>query len=273
MIGVRLGGSVGTRDGVALGISGDPVGPDNGMSSVTRDALSGIFCPASTGEWTTTLTTAGQSGNPLSTWLCQEASGNLADSLAANTLTITGASWAYRQAVTGWSRLAVTLPDAASNHNAQNTTTVPDVSTTSVLLMLYVSFPAVAPAAGRRIARLDSTTGAIAAITSSPVVQCLTQGTGGTTASGISSPLGAVRPVIIAVNRTAGTAKVYTNQDKVTGTQGTYAGLAVGFGSSSSLAMNMGVLYGALFSGANAERTDAQVKSLLTTLGWSPAWT
>lgn len=243
------------------------------MASVTRDATSLIYVPASAGEWSSTMAVAGiGSGNPASTWLCQEASGNLADSIGANTLTVAGASWAYRQAVTGWTRLALTVPDASANHNAQNNATVPDVQTTSVLLYGIVSMPAAAPAANRRIAHLDGTSAAIIQLNTTPRLQCVTGGAGGSVVTGTANPVNAVRPLIACVNRTANTAKVYSDQEKITGTQGTYSGVSIGWGSSSGTSPAMGLLYGAMWTGSAAELTDAQIKTLLQTLNWGIAW-
>lgn len=246
----------------------------NPMAGVTRDG-SLIYTPSTNGEWTTTMSAAGlATGNPTSLWLTQEASGNLADTLAAgNTLTVAGASWLYQQAISGWTRKGLTVPDASANHNAQNTTTVPDILTTSVMLLAYVFMPAAAPAATRRIMRLDSTTGAVVVLNTTGTVGCLTQGTGGTTVNGTSNACtGVVRPIVLRIDKTNNRVNVYTDQDKIVGTQGTYAGLVTGFGSQSSNTPAIGLLYEVMFSGSAAELTDAQVKSLLQTLGWTIPW-
>lgn len=276
MIGVRAGIKCGVRAGIAAGASADELTASGGggMTGVTQDATSLIYVPATAGEWTTTMAAAGiGSGNPASLWLCQEASGNLADTIDSNVLTVAGANWAYRQAVTGWARLALTVTDASANHNAQNNATVPDVQTTSALLYGVVSMPAAAPAANRRMAHLDGTAIAAIGLSTVPRLQCVTGGTGGSTVSGTAVPTGAVRPIIIAVNRAANTAKVYSDQEKVTGTQGTYSGVSIGWGSSSATTPAIGLLYSALWTGAAAELSDAQIKTLLQTLGWTIPWT
>jgi len=275
VIGIRAGLAAGARAGLAAGISADAITTgSSSMSGVTRDATSSVYVPASAAEWTVTMAVAGiATGNPAALWLCQEASGNLADSIGANTLTVAGASYAYRQATTGWTRLAITVPDASSNHNAQNNATVPDVQTTSVLLYGIVTMPAAAPAANRRLAHLDGTTGAIVQFSTTPRLQCVTGGAGGSTVSGTANPVNATRPIIACVNRTANTAKVYSDQEKIAGTQGTYSGVSIGWGSSSGTTPAMGLLYSAMWTGSAAEMSDAQIKTLLQTLGWTIPWT
>jgi hypothetical protein len=276
MIGPRSGVKCGVRCGVAAGSSADEVGADagGGMVGVTQDATSLIYVPATAGEWTTTMAVAGiGSGNPASLWLCQEASGNLSDTIDSNALTVAGANWTYRQAVTGWARLALKVTDASANHNAQNNATVPDVQTTSALLYGVVSMPAVAPGANRRIAHLNGTSLATIGFTTVPRLQCVTGGAGGSTVNGTQNPTAAVRPIIICVNRAANTAKVYSDQEKITGTQGTYTGVSIGWGSSGATTPAIGLLYSALWTGAAAEMSDAQIKTLLQTLGWTIPWT
>ena len=273
MIGIRCGITAGISAGIGVGTS-PGAGGGGGIPGVTRDATSSKYRPANTSEWTALMTAAVlATGNPSSTWPMQEASGNLADSIGTVTLTAAGASLLYRQAVAGWSSLALTIPDGLANHNAQNTTTCPDISLTSVMLLLYVRMPAAAPAATRRFLRLDST-GVLIPITTMPRLQCTTGGVGGTTVTGASDPTGgAVRPVVVVIDRTGGRAVLYTDQEKIIGTVGTYTGIVLGIGSSGGNSADSGFLYGAAFSGASAELSDAQVKTLLVTLGWSIPWT
>lgn len=273
MIGHRIGKRIGRTFGKAIGIGVDELGGGaaSPMAGVTRDATSGWYMPATAGEWTTTFNVAGLSGkSALSSWnFGAPASGNVSDQLAAgNTLTVAGASWLYQQAVAGWANKAMTLPDAAANHNAQNTTTVPDIATTSGLLLLYILTPGAIPAASRRIHRFDSTTGAVFGVAvTTGVAQCTTQGAGGTTVNGASNICtNTVHIVALQVNVTTPGAFVFTDQDKIVGTVGTYAGLAVGVGSSGGTSAAIGYLWGGLLTGANAELTSAQFKALFQTL-------
>lgn len=261
---------LGARLGVCVGQSGeDP------MSAVARDLTSGKLVPSTTSEWALVLAAAGiTSGGPTSTRLYQEASGAIADTLDSSAHAVSGGSWAYRQPVPGWSRLAITVPDGAANHNLQNTTNVPDVATTSALLLGYVLMPSAAPTANRRIAHLDGSSIAAIQISATPRLQCVTGGTGGSTVSGSADPTGAgvVRPLAIAVNRAANTVRVISDQEIIRGTQGTYSGVSIGWGSSGATTPAMGLLWDALFTGAAAELTDAQIKALLFALNWPTAW-
>jgi len=264
--GLRSGLRSALRAGLNPSDSADP------LAGVTRDATSGIYAPATAGEWSTAMTVAGiGSGGPSSLYLMQEASGNLVDTIGGITLTATGASLLYQQAVAGWTRDAFTTPDGLGSHQAQNTTTAIDISTTSALLILYARMPAAAPAAVRRIHRINAT-GIGTFLSTTPRLQCVTGGAGGSTVSGTSDPTGATRPIVIQADRTNLVARVFSDQEEIVGTVGTYATIAFGIGSSGGNAADIGYLYGALFSGAAAELSKAQIKTLLQTLGWGVLW-
>lgn len=238
-----------------------------GMAGVAQDATSGIFCPANSAQWLTTLAAAGLPANgPVNTWLFQEPSGNLADSVGSATLTST--LTVYGASVVGWSRKAVGPADlSASTEKATNTTTSPNAGTTSTLLLTYVALPA-GPAGNRDI--FGQSAGA--------KMQFLTTGrlrlfTSVSTAFINSSAL-TVQPAIVKVDLTGSTIMAYSSQEKVTGTFATPASLPlVIFGSLGTINAPCLFLYGAEFSGVGAEINDAQVKSLLQTLGWTIPWT
>jgi hypothetical protein len=66
-----------------------------------------------------------------------------------------------------------------------------------------------------------------------------------------------------------------TDQDKLLPTfGGTMAGTLLGFGgvAGGNQCSNMGLVYACRFSGAAAELTAAQIKTLLQTLGWTIGW-
>src|SRR5262249_36976404 len=85
-----------------------PTGP-----SATKDATSDRFVPQSAAEWTSLLSGSGIASPDL-LWLCQESSGNLADSIGSYTGTTTG-SPTYRNSVTGWSAKSVICRDGQSD--------------------------------------------------------------------------------------------------------------------------------------------------------------
>lgn len=254
------------------------VAPSTGSAStqvnaVTRDATSGIYLPKTSAEWATVLLQAGiASGGPASSWdFTALASGNASDLIGSNALTVTGASWVYQTAVTGWSSKSLALPDGLANHNAQNLTTIPDIGSTSELVIAVVSMPAAAPAATRRVARWDST-GISFGVTATPKSTFAAAGAGGSTFTGTANPTGAVRPVVMQVNRTAVTTTAWTDQEALTPTFGTYSGLAFGFGSQGSNSCACGYLTAAEWNGSAAEMTSAQLRTLEQTLGWTIAW-
>lgn len=245
---------------------------------VDRDATSLIRVPSSLTQWQdfnayhVAIGTANfPNVLPSSLFLMQEASGNLADSIDAITLTATGISLIYQQAVTGWTRKAFAIPGGLAAHQAQNTTTAVDISATSAMWMLYVRMPAATPVAVRRLARINAT-GIRADISTAPVIQCVSNGAGGSTVSGAANPTGGVRLLILQANRALPQTRVYTSQEKISGTVGTYATIALGVGSSGGFAADAGYLYGPLFTGAAAELSDAQVKSLAQALNWTIPW-
>lgn len=239
---------------------------------VSKDATSGIRCPASGTEWTNLMTLAGLvSGNPGSLWLMQEASGSLADSIGSVTLSQLGTGHLYAQSVTGWSRKAATCVDGTANQRWGNSTTAPDPSLTSVLYLAWIRMPASsAPAATRDI--MGGPNNLEVKLTTTPRLQAVDTTNTGTA---VNSPVGATRPVLLKLDRTNSACTMYTDQEKVTVTYaaGVSAGALVHFGGQSTGAADVGYLYGCEFSGSNAEISDANVKTLLQTAGWTIPWT
>lgn len=241
----------------------------NPLAGVARDPTSGVYCPENPTQWAAVLTAAGiASGGPSSTWLCQEGSGNLADSIGTVTLTQSGAGHLYGQAVSGWSRLAVKTVDGTAGQKWINSTTAPNPNTTDTLELGYFSFPGVAPAAVRDVlavaAAADirfSTTGKVRAVF-------------GATADLPTSSLGLVQPVVMQVDNTGSVSLAATDRDKLVGTYALPAsGTVLALGGHTASASGTGCLYLAQFSGAAARLTAAQIKTLLQTLGWTVLWT
>jgi hypothetical protein len=265
MIGLRIG----TQTPTIYSVIGVTPGASTGIVGVTRDSSSLVYTPASAAEWTTLLTAAGDSaGGPSALYLCQEASGNLADSIGTFTLTASGTGITYAQTVAGWSRKAVVFNDGGSGAFGSTDVGLPDLSTTSFSSIWYWASTSL-PAANRMLF-------AAGAVTMS---QGLQQATGvARFTSGVNSALGAVniigpvRPWVPTHNKTASLDVLYLDAEKVTSTfSALTAGSAVTWGQSSAVAHPPGaLLYGALFFGSAAERTSTQWKTLLTTLGFNP---
>ena len=101
--------------------------------TVTQDALSGWYFPANSTEWTSLLSGTGIS-NPSSLWLCQEASGTLADSIGSRPLTISGTP-SYQQPAVGFSRLGFQPRTDTTDYAG---CTGVDIGTTSAMLLMVI---------------------------------------------------------------------------------------------------------------------------------------
>lgn len=255
--GLRSGLRVGVRSGLNPGTGGGGLIP-----GVTRDAASGWYFPASAGEWTALMTFAGlATGNPSSVHLSQEASGNLVDSIGAVPLTVTGAGHVYQQAVTGFTRLAAATVDATAGQKWINTTTAPNPNLVSTLWLNCMRMPAANPAAVRDlIANAGTMDVRYTAVGKISIIN-------GATTAGVASPGGTVQWIAIQHDITASAWLGYTLQEKITGV---FAAMASNpsymLGGQTTTAADAGYMYDALFGGASAELTTAQMRTLLQTL-------
>jgi len=242
------------------------------MAGVSRDATSNIYCPANSTEWGIALTAAGiASGGPTSLWLCQEASGNLADSIGSNTLTANGAP-AYAQAVGGWTRKAIVFTVDTVGQRASAVIAAFAPATHSTLSIAYIAFSAT-PAGTRRV--LDIGDGGTAGyiehqITTGKLAIHVGANTSATAAT--YSGIGVV-PVVAKHNVTASAQALYTGTDKCIPTFAALTGTVQGIGATTGSSTGQVTLYMATFVDAAAELSDAQVKTLLITLGWVVTWT
>lgn len=254
------------RIGIHIGAGADP------MTGVTQDEGSGVYVPATADEWNTTLAAAGiLSGGPSALWLMQEASGNFADSIASYDLT--AALFLYQNDVIGWSRKGASLADGQAAQ-AFRLSGVGDIGAVSGLLLAYISIDDT-PGGTRDVIGLgSSTTFRGAQVTTTPVYRAQPND-GSATQNGAANPGTTVHPVIIHVDRTAGTWRVITDQEIVTPSPYTappVAGDGIFIGSALVTAAPLTVLYAAAFRSTAAELTDAQIRALLTALGWTVAW-
>jgi len=235
------------------------------MASVTRDSASGIYCPANAAEWAIVMATAGiASGGPSLLWGCQEASGNLADSIGTFTGTVSGTPVTYQQAVAGWTRKGIAGSDAGTGLVTNSDAGLPDPATASTLTIGYVILNSI-PAAlrvygtiiGSGVPTYDAVlnTGRLQAVSSSSV-------------SGAVSSVGAVRPIgfiyDVTNNRVAG----WSDQEILAPIKGATTGKIF----QDRLGFPGAILYRVAFFGAAAELTNAQIKTLLQTLGWTIPW-
>lgn len=242
-----------------------------GMAGVTKDATSGIFVPASSVEWTTTMAAAGiGSGGPSALWLLQEASGNVADSIGSFTGTASGTGLSYQQSVAGWSRKGVGLTDAGSGKFTNTAAGLPSLATQSQLIIAYGIMTA---ASGQRnvVSAGGATQGHAdigATATFHPVAHVASASAGGST-----DAHNRVLPWVFKHNVTGSAQAVYTDTEKVVPAFNALAGQGLTIGAAGNAAPTGTLLYLVSFFLGAAELTDAQVKTLLTTLGWTISWT
>jgi hypothetical protein len=262
-IGTRVG-SRGAFIGSAIGSSADDEGGgSNPLAGVSRDATSGIYVPATAAEWATVLSVAGiGSGGPASVWGFQDASGNLADSVGASPLTVTGVG-AYQQAVPGWTRLGIQTADAGT---FRASTAWPTSTTASVLALGYITVLSL-PAASRELLGMASATGTFEVLATG-VPRTVN---GANTGPGTVSLVGAVVPCVLRYVLSSTLLTGFSLADKMNPTAGAITSAVLGDILLTDAATQW--LYGAAWTGTPAEMSDAQVKTLLQTLGWEPTWT
>lgn len=253
-------------------VDGTPAPSGGPMDGVTQDATSLKYVPASVGEWTTTMSVAGiATGNPSALWLCQEASGNLADSIGSFTLTAASTP-TYQTAVAGWTRKGINLTNGSSDGFSSASASLPDLGVASQLVLAYFRVPGAAPAATRSFITIGgSGTRASLNVTTTPRLDARSVGN---TATGAANPLdGGVHAMFVRVNRTAMEVDAGTEAEKLSPTASvSMDNMGILFGNAGFLAADSELLYAASFHGAAAELSDAQIRTLLQTLNWTVAW-
>ncbi len=180
--------------------------------TVTRDATSGLYMPQSSAEWTELLLGTGIP-NPTVLFLCQEASGNLADTMGTGQVMAVAGSPSYRQTVSGQSTKAVLCTDGSTS--VFKNTAWPNASS---LLFAYLNFPASTGGTERSVLTLGASYNAQVAIelkiSSNPTIPALATH-GDVLTNGASSSAG-VHPVLLQANKTAGSAVVQTDLETIT---------------------------------------------------------
>lgn len=240
---------------------------------VSIDATSLIRCPASATEWTDFLAFFGDTGgNPSILYLCQEASGNLLDSIGAFNQTTSAGSPAitYANTIAGWSRKGVgPSGDNSTGSSFNNSASLPDISTTSCLMLCYAILEA-SPASTRRMNSLGTTTRSATAVNTTPRIVATS---GANTATGTNAFSGAVHLFWMKVDRAAGTNVWYTDQEKLAPTIGAVTGKQFQIIGGGINCPQFKLLYCVGFVGAAAELSDAIIKTRSQNLGWTIPWT
>lgn len=236
------------------------------------DSTSNKGVPSSLAQWTALISAASLSiAEPDSLYLCQEASGNLTDTIGGRTM-VPNASPLYSQTVTGWTRKGVAVAGGASQRFLASG--YPNASTTSILLMMYVGFTT-APGSATTIAAYGTSDDA--SITSGSTGQRTWRYREGANINQMTGTYTepTIYPVCLRRNVT-GTSVLFTSDtEKVVPTYGAAAATTnLTLGAPSGTASQTAYVYVAVWTGANAEAIDdAELKSLLQQLGWTITWT
>lgn len=233
---------------------------------VPQDGPNSWYVPATAADFT-----ALGIAIPDSLWACQEAAGNLADSIGSLTLTAAGGP-SYQQALpAGWTRKGVLGAAAAGKRFAAAAGLGPNPATTSSLWLFYAQITAVPGAARSLLVVSDNAVNCEGRYTAGGFSRCTCNAIDADGASVTGTAL--VRPWALMYNRAAGTVVVYTDLEKVPGTyNATVADGNKGLGASAIANVASLAGWGCMWSGANAELTDAQVKSRLQALNISIPW-
>lgn len=253
---VNFGVKFGQFNGALFGNSFSVGGP------VTADGTSGKLVPANSTEWSNFLANNSIAlGVPQHLYSFQEASGNALDGIGSTNLTATAIT--YSKPVTGWSRVAMSGTGSA-NSNLTNATYL-DTAANSFLVFMYLRYDAVTVAT-RGLVTFGS-----------PLLQIpdnkIRLREGAALASTVNDHSTTVHPIVMAFNNLNTTIKMYSDLEKLT--------IAYSASSGSGLTLipsalaDPGVsdlIYMTSWGGASAETTDAEIKKLITGLGYSPPW-
>jgi len=237
-----------------------------GIPGVTRDATNLKYYPANDTEWTALMAAAGlATGNPGNVWTLQGA-GNAADTGTPGGCTLTNTFDNPQSAVTGATRLGYKSPDNGVAKKLVGTTGAPNPRTTSTLLLAYIDFNAT-PSGARDLMGVQ--TGAIINYTNGGKLRIVA----GASTDSVSTYNTTQHFIAMRCNITASTITLFTGLEVLVGTFVLPSnGSAIWFGGHTGNCSNACHAYGAEFNGTAAELTNAQVKTLLQTLGETVVW-
>jgi hypothetical protein len=192
------------------------------------------------------------------------------DSLGVTNLTANGTA-DYNQAITGWTRTAVVLTETAAERFSAAAAAGPNPAAGSVAWLFYVN-TATTPGSNRRmVAVSEGGGGLLAQLTTGNKWQCYCNGVA---VNGTANMNDAdVHPLLLVYNKTAGTAKLYSDDEKIASTYSSgITDSTKGIGATASTSAPVKFLWGCTFESTNAEFSDATAKSALQALGWTIPW-
>jgi len=236
----------------------DPDDRGGGLVTVTQDAYSRKYCPATSAEWTELL--SGLSiNNPSSWWLCQETSGNLADSgPGARPVTVSGGP-AYFQTANGWARKGIKPTDGSAT--MYGIATIPNVNANSSMLLQMFSLNTVA-AGSRALCRIGQSD----TITTLQVSNKLRGTRGANTSDGSLQNTGTLI-VLTKLDRANSVYGVYTRHEQIKPTWGLPgASTDLYVLGNAGAASDATLVYAAYWTGSDAEIADSKIATLFTAL-------
>lgn len=244
----------GTAPGIIQGIL-------SGIDALAGDGAAGAFAPASAAEFAALGIAA-----PSNLWQCQEASGNLADSIGSLTLTA-NATPTYQQSITGWARKALGFNETAAQRFQVTAGSGPNVATQSVAWLCYFLLSGTPGAQRRILTAADglATTGVLATFLTTGRIRmaCVNVTADGTYDYRDS----ALHPLLLVYNRTGSLVRVFTDKEQVNGTYSAGAvDAAKGLGAAGAGNSLPGFIAWA-FAAAGAT-AEGYGKTTLQQLGW-----
>lgn len=234
------------------------------------DRRSMVGCPSTSEQWARVIEIAGLTGTltpPDALWLCQEDSGNLADSIGGYTLTADGAGLIYGAGVWGWDRRAVLTVDNTSHRWQNNDASLPNLATDDMALLFYAARYTQANNA-RMLMGMGTPTQAYVGGS-----RATRTGSGASVGAGTASDTDLVRPYGLVSQRSGATRAVaFSDTTKVTVPIGAVTGQLITIGGLAGVLnpSTNAYLFGAMWKSAPA---DAAFKAALTVLNWNILWT
>lgn len=202
--------------------------------------------------------------------LCQEVSGNLADTIGSVPLAFASTPL-YNASLSGWARRFVGITSTTLQKFSAAIATGPDPGTQSVTWLVYLALT-VTPGGNRNVVVLSNNAAGLRI--DHTILNKLQLICNGVTATSVVTYGTGVMPCLITFDRTAGTVALCTDKERLVGTYS--AGVVDGEKGFGAVTTNgdAGARYGwnAIWTGAAAEAfsTAGASRSLLQTLGWSP---
>lgn len=208
-----------------------------------------------------------------SEWQAQEASGNLVGTGPSAFNLVAQGTPLYQQAMAGWTRTVSAFNQTAGQRFGVNAATGPNPASTSVLWFGYMVMDTL-PGAVRGVMNMGGNMG-IGLVNASGNLRLHVAGVTVDDSTTLPPTDNLVHPFVMLLDNTGSRAIMYTDEAKTVGTYAAATDGVKGFGAgifSTSPPALAGVLLGAVASGANAELSDAQVKTFLQNLGWTIPW-